>query len=74
MSLIRYSHCITSLNTCDAAVLRQLKSRDLIVLNGQTERGSVETNVMIWYGTTKSVLDLAIVPNTCSADIQAVDV
>lgn len=32
------------------------------------------TNTMMWHGTAKSVLDLAIVPNTCSADMQVVDV
>lgn len=45
-----------------------------MVLNGRAERDCIGRATMIWHSAERSVLDLAVVPTACNADLQIVDV
>lgn len=55
-------------------MLRKLSLMDLIVLNGHIEREREDETTMKWQGSAKSVLYLAMVPATCSANMEIIDV
>ena len=53
------------------AIFRQLKRENLIVLNGRSAHDGIGQQTFVWdKGQWGSVLDLAIVPETLSADLQ----
>ena len=45
-----------------------------MALNGRVSRDSIGRATMIWMGSERSVIDLAVVPNTVSADMSVFDV
>lgn len=52
------------------AIFRQLKCKNLIVLNGWSARDRIGQQKFVWdKGQRGSVLDLVIVPKTLSADM-----
>ena len=67
---VRISQDAGDANPRGVAIDRILDSNGLILLNGRSERDGTGAATYECQGAPRSVLDLALVANTCSADLQ----